>query len=95
MKKVVLSLLLAVLILTGCGNKSSETVKCTMSQEMTGVKMNGDLTVKINDGKFSSIDLVIDAVIDDSYLSYRVNSNLLKQQMELNLLLKKQIKVLK
>lgn len=71
MKKVVVLFLFAALVLTGCGSKKSETVKCTISNEMTGVTMNGDLTVEIKDSKFDSIELVMDAVIDDSYLSYK------------------------
>ena len=71
MKKVVLSLLLAALMLTGCGNKASETVKCTISQESIGATMNGELTVELKDGKFDSIKLVMEAIIDDDYISYK------------------------
>ena len=70
MKKVVLSVLLMMFILTGCGKKM-ETVNCKINKETTGVTINGDLIVKIDGNKFDSIKLVMDAVIGDDYLSFK------------------------
>ncbi len=70
MKKVVLSLLLGIVILTGCGSKN-ETVKCTMKQEQTGVSINGVITVELKNKKFDSAEFVFDATIDEAYLNYK------------------------
>ncbi len=69
MKKLVVTFLLGIIVFTGCSK--NETVKCTMSQEQTGVKINGNLTVELKDKKFDNIELVMDVVIDDAYLSYK------------------------
>lgn len=48
----------------------SETVVCSTVSEETNVTMNQDIKLYFKSGNLKSADIVIDAVLDDDYLSY-------------------------
>lgn len=70
MKKLILPLLIAIFLVTGCGG-GSQVVKCTMSQDSTGAKMSSSVNVGIKNSKFDYIKMEIDVVVDDAYKAYK------------------------
>ena len=68
MKKFVLCLsLCGVLLLTGCGQK---TLKCTMSQEQSGMTMKQEAKVDFKGNKASAISIVVTTDLSDEMKSY-------------------------
>lgn len=63
--------LVAIMILTGCGKKGSDTVVCTMSEETSGIEMKQEITLSFKSDKFDSAAFVMTAVIPDEYKSYK------------------------
>ena len=70
MKKLFLPLLIAIFLATGCGG-GSQVVKCTMSQNATGVKINSNVNVGIKNSKFDYIKMENYVVVDDAYKAYK------------------------
>ncbi len=70
MKKLFLPLLIAIFLVTGCGS-SSQVVKCTISQDMSGAEMKGSLNVGIKNSEFDYIKMEMEVIVDDSYKSYK------------------------
>ena len=70
MKKLILPLLIAIFLVTGCGS-GSQVVKCTMNQDVTGAKMSSNVNVGIKGSKFDYIKMDIDVVVADEYLAYK------------------------
>lgn len=77
MKKVVLTGMLSLLLLTGCG--STQKVECTMSKKSFGVEMNTVLDVELQGSKFKNLDMTIEAVLPESAMS---NKELFIDQLE-------------
>lgn len=69
MKKVLLAGVLSLVVLTGCGKK--ETVTCTQTQSMMGVKLEAVVKVDLEGNKFKGIDMVIDAILPEKYLDQK------------------------
>ncbi len=69
MKKLIIPSLLALVLLTGCGKE--ETVVCTNNQTSYGVELNSKLNVKLKNNNFVSIDMTIEAILPESYLSHK------------------------
>ena len=67
MKKVLLAGVLSLVVLTGCGKK--QTITCTQTQSMMGVNLEAVVKVELNGNKFEGIDMTIDAILPESYLS--------------------------
>lgn len=67
MKKILMASLLSLVILTGCGKK--ETITCTQSQSMMGVKLESVVKVDIEGNKFKGLNMEVDAILPESYLS--------------------------
>ena len=66
MKKVLLAGILSLVMLTGCGKK--ETITCTQSQSMMGVKIEAVMKVSLEGNHFQNIDMQVDAILPESYL---------------------------
>ena len=69
MKKILLAGILSLVVLTGCGKK--ETITCTQTQSMMGVKLEAVVKVDLEGNKFKGIDMVIDAILPEKYLDQK------------------------
>ena len=69
MKKVLLAGILSLVMLTGCGKK--ETITCTQSQTMMGVKIEAVMKVSLEGNHFQNIDMQVDAILPETYLSQK------------------------
>jgi len=69
MKKVIVPGILSLVLLTGCGKE--ETVVCTNNQKSFGVEMNTTLNVKLKNDNFESLDMTIEAILPETYLSQK------------------------
>ena len=67
MKKLIIPSLLTLVLLTGCGKE--ETIVCTNNQTSYGVELNSTLNVKLKSSQFVSMDMTIEAILPESYLS--------------------------
>ena len=67
MKKVFLTSILSLLLLTGCGKK--ETITCTQSQSMMSVKLEAVMKITLEGNHFKNIDMQVDAILPESYLN--------------------------
>jgi len=62
--KMVILPLVAVLILSGCGNKS---LTCTMSATESGMKTNQKVEINLKNNKVDTMKVTIDVEIPDEY----------------------------
>lgn len=69
MKKTLLTGVLSLVLLTGCGKV--EKIECTQSQKSFGVEMNQVINVEIKGNKFVNLDMTIDAVLPENLLSQK------------------------
>ena len=72
MKKigVVLSTVIALSIVTGCGAKT-KTLKCSTTQSQTGMKMTQSETIVFKGSSVESYKEEVKVVLDEKYLSYK------------------------
>ncbi len=60
---------MSLVVLTGCGKK--ETITCTQTQSMMGVDLEAVIKVDLENNHFKGIDMTIDAILPESYLSQK------------------------
>lgn len=72
MKKigVVLSTIIALSIVTGCGSKT-KTLKCSIEQDQTGMTMNQTETITFNGSTVESYKEEVVVELEETYLSYK------------------------
>ncbi len=63
MKKLVLTSVLSLLVLTGCGEK--ETIVCTQNKKISDIELNDTVKVYIEDSKFKGLDREVDVIIPE------------------------------
>ena len=70
MKKIILPMLVALFILTGCGS-NSQTVKCSQSTSSFYGKMESNIVVTIKNSKFNNFVMEVNINLDDAYASQK------------------------
>lgn len=69
MKKLVLTGVLSLLILTGCGKK--ETIVCTKHEKISGIDVNTTTNIYLESSRFKGIDAEYDITVPESMLSHK------------------------
>jgi len=69
MKKIILPAIISLVLLTGCGKE--EKIVCTNNQSSYGVEMNTTLNVQLKNNNFVSMDMTIEAILPENYLSQK------------------------
>jgi len=81
MKKLFLAGLISLFFLTGCGK--TEMVVCKSNEKSFDVEINSVLNIELKGDKLSKMDMKIDAILPESYLSQKqVFIDSLKKQYE-------------